>query len=592
MKNKIKNIIKAVSLKEFLFISCLSFVIIDFVISLSFQYPGIRLILNNYLSSTALIFLPPAVLFIIWMAISLSFRKEKNPSLRYALVVLSPILLLFFWRPEGARPSFMIPIAITLLTQICFFIILSKQEQLIRINISREKILIAAAITLYFAFFSYISIQRFNSFSFFNPKDFATYNQTFWNTINGRFFQNSAYGSNFACHNTIFFILPVPLYYILPHPLTLLILKTLLLSLSAIPFYLMSRDILKDISAAVLTLAYMLYPFLVSQNFAPPHEICYLPLFILFAYYFFRLKKFGPFMVFLVLSVSIKEHLASIALIFGLYSLFRRRSLRWILTPLLLGVGWGIFSLAIIAHFQEVYQAHPDSAWFLPFLKERFLSGEGSAFSSVISGLSYSNMSSWHNLRSVFLLLFPLGIITPLLSPVCLLGLPELIINLISDRPAMLSPLRHYNIIVSCFLLVGAIEGVKRLSDFKGLRSLKIRTSTLKLLLSVFILASTIIHSYLWLGLTEYPRNTAYIKGVKAAIALIPGEAFVTAPESMAVHVSSRESYSLLGSGKYGDYILINKDSRHLLKEREIINNYTQIFKRGGVWLLIRKERP
>lgn len=270
MRNYLRDTIKAISLKHLVFILCLSFAIIDFVISLSFEYTGIRPILESYLSSSTSIFLCISILFIIWITISFYFEKDRSLSLRYSSIVLSPILLLFLWKPQGVWPSPLLPIIISLSTQVCFFIILSRQDFLAKINISKHKIFIAASIVLYFCVFSYIAIQRFNSFSFFNPKDFAIYNQSFWNTINGRFFQNSTYGSNFTCHNTVFFFLLVPFYYIFPHPLTLLISKTLLLSLSAVPFYLIARYILKDISALILTLTYMMYPFLVSQNFLPP----------------------------------------------------------------------------------------------------------------------------------------------------------------------------------------------------------------------------------------------------------------------------------------------------------------------------------
>lgn len=590
MKNYLKDIIKAVSVKHLVFISFLSFAILDFITSLSFEYTEIRLILNSYPRSVFLALSYNTILFIIWIAISLFFKRKSSISLNYSSIILSPILLLFFWRPQGVWPSFMIPIIISLSTQVCFFAILSKQDFLARINTSKQKIFIVVVVVLYFSIFSYITMQKLNSFCLFDPKDFAIYNQSFWNTINGRPFQNSTYGSNFACHNTIFFFALVPFYYIFPNPLTLLILKTLLLSFSAIPFYLMARYILKDISAFVLTLAYMFYPFLVSLNFLPPHEICYSPLIILFTFYFFRQNRFWPFVLFLILSLSIKEHLSLVALMFGLYSLFCKESPRWILTPMLLGIAWSIFSLTIILHFQEIYQTQPYAAWFLTFLKARFLSQKGDILNSVISGLSYANIGNWHNLKSVFLLLSPLGIIAPLLSPVSFLGLPELIINLISDRPAMLSPLRHYNVIVSIFLLIGAFEGVKKLSDFRWVKNLKIETHGLRLLASVFILASTLIHSYLWLDSAEYSKDAAYIETVDSAISLIPKDAFVTVPADMAVHISNRERYSLIGEGEYGDYIVIDKNSSHLFKRKEIIDNYTEIFNKAGISVFIRRD--
>ncbi len=589
MRNYLKNTIEAISLKQIILILFLSFIVINSIISCSLENDKIRLIFSNYLKSAILIFLCISFLFFIWIVISLYFKKDNKLSLRYSSIVLSPIILLLLWEPQETTVSFFVPIAIILTTQICFFIILSKQDYLAKINALNQKIFISVLIILYFSIFSYISIQKFNSFGSFNPKDFAIYNQTFWNTVNGRLFSNSTYGSNFCCHNSPFYFILIPFYYIFPHPLTLSILKILLLSVSVIPFYLIAKLIFKDISIQPLILSFMMYPFLVSQNFAPPHEICYLPFFLLFTYYFLRLNKFLPFMVFLILSLSIKEHLSLIAIMFGVYSLLCKKSPKWILLPILLGIVWFIFSIGIILHFQKVYQPHPDAAWPLVFLKTRFLSQKGSILNSILSGISYSNISNWHNLKSVFLLFFPLGIIAPLLSPVSLLGLPELIINLLSDRPAVLSPLRHYNIVVSCFLLIGTLEGVKRISHFKWVKNLKMKVGTFRFLLSLFILSSTLSHSYIWLGQTKYSKDMTYIKTVKEAIALIPKDAFITVPRDIAVHISSREKYSLIGEREYGDYILVDKHTSPFLLEEDIINNYTQIFNKEGI-LIFKKN--
>lgn len=575
--------IKSISQKHLAFILFLSLVVINFITSL--ENDRLRIIFNNYFKSAGLIFLCIACLFFTWIAVAFCFKKEPKLSLRYSGITLFPLLLLLLWRPQDHSNLYQ-PIITILLTQLCFFLILSRQDQVATISSLKPKVLILILIVLYCAIFGYIATQKFNSFSFFNSKDFGIYNQTFYNSIEGRLFLNSTYGSNFACHNSPFYFLLLPFYLMFPHPLTLIFLKIGLLALSAIPFYLIARLILKDSSVFPFTLTFLFYPFLISQNLTAPHEICYSPFFILFTYYFFRQNRFLPFMIFLILAVSIKEHFSMLALLFGIYALFSKKRLKWVLSPALLGIFWGIFSLWIIQHFQKIYQSHTDSAWFILNLSQRFLSQDGNFLSSLISGFSCSNISNWYSLRQVFLLISPLGIILPLISPVSLLGLPELTLNLLSDRPGMLSPVWHYNIIVSCFILIGTLEGVKKISHFKWVKNLNLETPTFRLLLSVFILACTLTHSYTWLRITKYERDTTYINTVKQAISIVPKHAFITVPQDIAVHISNREQYSLIESGKYGDYILVDNDTWPLLQEkeiREIIENYTQIFHKNNI---------
>ncbi|MCM8789826.1 MAG: DUF2079 domain-containing protein [Candidatus Omnitrophica bacterium] len=226
----------------------------------------------------------------------------------------------------------------------------------------------------YLIFFLITALRQYNLFSNFNPKDFAIYNQTFWNTIHGRIFQNTTYGSNFSCHNSPFFFLLVPFYYLFPHPLTLQYIKTILLLSSLIPFYLIIRQIItSECAILALMLTFLLFPFLISQNFVAPHEITYAPFFALFTYYFYQRRKFCLYILFLLITLFIKEHLALVAIMFGIHALWNRRNLRWIIFPIAVGIIWGLFSLWVINYFQKIYNSHIDAAWFIVDLKRRFL---------------------------------------------------------------------------------------------------------------------------------------------------------------------------------------------------------------------------
>lgn len=588
MENKVADIIRLVSLKHIAHIFFLGLIIIYSII---FIFPGQidNIFLDTYPKAAFFVFLVDILLLFILIFLSLCFKKEPSTALFYSGIVLSCIILLPFWNQTGDDSLFYIPIIIVLCSQVSFFFILSKGNYINRILSIKYKILLLAFIIFYFVFFAYIGIQKVNNLSFFYSRDFAIYNQSFWNTIRGRFFENSTYGSNFACHNSWFFIILIPFYYILPNPLTLLILKILLLAFSSIPFYLIARRILNETSAIPLTLAFMAYPFLISQNFTPPHEITYAPFFILFTYYFFKVGKFFPFMFFLLVLVSIKEHLALVAIMFGFIALAHKKNPKWIIWPVALGIVWAVFSIGIISYFQKIYHSHPDAAWLLVNFKARLLRQNGGIFDKITSFIASSNMARWYKLKFALLLFTPLGVILPFLSNSCLFGLPEFLINLLSDRPVVFAPPWHYNIVVSCFLLIAASEGIKKISDCRWVKKLKIETDTFTLLVSVFIFFSVLMHSYSWLWLLKYKKDYIYAKTVKEAISIVPKEASITVPQKMAIQVSLRPRYSLIEDEIYADYLLIDKETALPEHKKDILLGYNQIFNKEGILLFKKK---
>ncbi len=247
--------------------------------------------LKGYLKSACFIFLSISVVIAEWAIIIRCFKTAGGKRFFYTSIVLFPITFLFFLNSLFLRPQylpFIAAVSTILFTQFCFFAILSDNKNFLFFFRRPGKILFLLC-GLYILIFSAITIRQYNYFSTFNPKDLAIYNQTFWNTIHGRIFQNSAYGSNFSCHNSPFFFLLIPFYYFAPHPVTLLFLKTTLLALSVIPLYFILRGIISEEEVILpLVSAYLLYPYLVSQNFTAPHEISYAPFFLLSAFYFYQ----------------------------------------------------------------------------------------------------------------------------------------------------------------------------------------------------------------------------------------------------------------------------------------------------------------
>lgn len=548
---------------------------------------------KDYIEAAFFIFLSITVVIAEWAVIIRCFKTAEKNRFFYTAIVLFPIMFLFFGNSHlPQRQPVIIQVGIILLTQFCFLLVLSENEKFFSFLSRPEKALFLLC-GLYVMIFAVLAIRQYNYFSNFNPKDLAIYNQTFWNTIHGRIFQNSAYGSNFACHNSPFFFLLVPFYYFFPHPVTLLFLKTILLALSVVPLYFIIRGIINEKEVILpLVCAYLFYPHLISQNFTPAHEIAYAPFFLLSAFYFYQRKCFWFFAAFLLVSLFIKEHIALISVMFGVYALLEKRSKRWSITPMALGLFWGIFSLWIIGHFQGVYHSDIDAAWFIVDLKRRFLENEGNFAVSFVTAFFSSNIWQWYTLKYVFLFFSCLGIFLPFLSLEILIGAPELLLALLSNRSVMLSVPWHYTIAFSCFIFISAITGVKRISEWMSLKRFLISPASIRILLSITLFSLTLMQSYVWIDLSRIKMTKDEAAVIKKALAYVPEGAFITVPRAVAVFISSRKKYTLLeeSRGDYGDYVLIDQRSAVTqFPQSEKIESYEQLFNNSGIILFKRK---
>ncbi len=253
----------------------------------SFMPLGVKQDAVFFIEYGAAIFFGIFILFWLWMYVAYRSRQGAKSGLVYASLVFSPILLLLMPRPDDIRQSAVMPLVIVFLTMFCFYLLILGMSRRARFVLKNEKKWAAVLTVIYAAVFISIGVMQLNHFTFFNPKDFATYNQTFWNSVHGRWFINSTYGSNFTCHNSPFYFFIMPVYEIFPAPQTLIILKILLFAFSVIPLYKIFRLILPEFPLLPLVLAYLFNPFLVSQNLTPPHEPSFAPFFILTAYYYF-----------------------------------------------------------------------------------------------------------------------------------------------------------------------------------------------------------------------------------------------------------------------------------------------------------------
>ena len=203
----------------------------------------------------------------------------------------------------------------------------------------------------YFALYSLLAVLRHRSYHSFGF-DLGLYDQVFWNTTQGRWFESTMTQamatphSQLGDHFTPAFLAIVPFYYLYPHPETLLVLQTLALAFGAWPVYLIARLKLPPGYALMWVLVYFLFVPLAHINLYDFHETALSVAPLGFALYFLERGRRVWFVVFLLLTFLVKEEMSLIGAGFGIYTVLGRRDWK-------LGVG---VLLGSIAAFEVIIQ--------------------------------------------------------------------------------------------------------------------------------------------------------------------------------------------------------------------------------------------
>ena len=170
--------------------------------------------------------------------------------------------------------------------------------------------------------------------------------QLVWSTAHGHFLEattaSGRQATRFGGHVDPFLALLVPLWWVWPSPLMLVVLQIVGVAAGALPVYWLARKHLRsERAASYFAFAYLLYPSTqfnalgIADSF---HAVSIAIPLILFAIWFLDEERFVLFAVFALLAASTKEEIAASVGCLGLWYAVRRK--RW-------GVGLSIFGLGL-----------------------------------------------------------------------------------------------------------------------------------------------------------------------------------------------------------------------------------------------------
>ena len=184
---------------------------------------------------------------------------------------------------------------------------------------------IAIAFAIVFSVFSILQYYSLGTSAF----DLGLNAQELYSFIHTGSFYTSLMGENaLAQHFTLFKFIEVPLYYLFPSPITLMIFEDIFIALAGYIVYLISMTLLKDHIKSEKILFLVSIGFLLSYEFSPfseslvsfPfHNMAFLPFFFLLAFYAFLVERRILHIISIIFIISLHANFVYIVGVLLLY---------------------------------------------------------------------------------------------------------------------------------------------------------------------------------------------------------------------------------------------------------------------------------
>jgi uncharacterized membrane protein len=404
-----------------------------------------------------------------------------------------------------------------------------------------DRVLLAAAITAYASGFAALSALRYEAY-FTGRFDLGNMVQAVWSTAHGHPLRmTDLHGeqiSRLAAHVDPILVLFAPLWWLWPSPHLLLVVQACVVALGAIPVFLLARKHLGSSRAALgFGLAYLLYPATGWLTLNEFHPVALATPLLLFAFWYLDEDRLLPFALFAIAAAASKEEIALVVAGFGIWYALAHR--RWVAGTAIAcaGAAWAAIAIAVvIPHFN----AGAESDFY-----GRYSEVGGSAGGILKTALTHplriaEAAFSARDLHYLLELVAPLAALCLLAPLVLVAALPELAINLLSSTTTQTSIHFHYTAGLIPPFVIAATFGAKRMSRWA-------------FPVAAAIVVAALVGNYRLgpiPGWRHVPggqtfqataaRVTVHDHIADRALRLIPGNAVVSATNTLGAHLSAR----------------------------------------------------
>lgn len=438
-------------------------------------------------------------------------------------------------------------------------------------SLIRENKIIIGLIIGYFLIFSSLSVWRHYTFQT-QTWDLATFEQSFWNTLQGKIMFNNFEGKNhLAIHFSPILFLLLPIYALWQTPENLLILQTAALAIAALPLYLLAKKILNKNWAIFISALYLIYPSVHWINLFDFHEVPLAIPLIFSSFYFVTKKKYYLASLFLILTAMVSENMIVAVIFMGLYFLlFDHKHF---------GLTVSLFSLI---YFLAVVQLIMPALGGGLIRLDRYAQF-GTTAPEIISNVIFNPSLTWQTVATNQKFFYLTKIFLPLLFlpliniKTLILLVPGLLQNLLTNFEFQFTNFYQYDSILIPFLFIGLIFAVKKILDWQ----------INKLIVMILIAASAMV-SFLWQSpLSPFNFPTAKFfnsrtKTFQEILKLIPANASVSAHTNLVPHLTHREFIYMNGDEKFlVDYLIIDSQDLFGFPDQQSFDQYLNIYLRS-----------
>lgn len=336
----------------------------------------------------------------------------------------------------------------------------------------------------------------------------------------------------FGDHTSFILVLLVPFYWVFDSTSTLLIAQTVALGGAALPVWLIGREKLRNEWLAVAgALVYLAHPAVGLTNLENFHPDSFEMPLVFGVLFFMMRKRWVGYTICLVALLMVKEDVALMTFVLGIYVAIRYNRRVGVLTSLA-SVAW--FGSVLYLILPALNGSGTMDAWRVP--AEQF-GGPGGLIKSAflrpwdVIAFGLSEGKPWY----LWQMMIPLAGMFLLAPGLALVAVLPLLSNVMSTFWYQYHIGYHYGTLIVPVLVTAAVVGI---SLFRSIRT----RSVLMGITMVFALVS----GYLWGPIGRAPRSladptSARAGAIRSAMALIPSDADVSAAYFTVPHLTHRE---------------------------------------------------
>jgi uncharacterized membrane protein len=424
------------------------------------------------------------------------------------------------------------------------------------------RFLTAAAVIAYAVGLTALSLVRHRAL-LTGVWDLGYYTQLTWQLAQFQIPRSSVWhDAPWGNHATFILAVVAPFLRLIPHSATLLVVQSLLLSLGAIPAYILGRRLWgTPLSGLVVAAAYLLYPPLQFANLFDFHADAFATPILLSAFAALFAGRVAWAVAWAALLILVKEDMALVAACFGLYAavVYRRP-----MGLALAGVAASAFGLLVWI----VIPGWIQTPYFALF--NRWLHLGRTPVELVLSPVLqpaafFGTLLQPERLGYLALLVVPLAGL-PLLAPeVLAVGLFPLASNLLSSAEGQYTIRAHYTAALTAVLVAATVVGGERAAAWLD-RAGAARRRILVGLVATTLVASLSFSPMPW-SRDAFARkqfwNAAPRDGLSRLAAVVPPEASVSAANHLGAHFALRRTLRLFPDGwQTADVVLVDIGGR------------------------------